>query len=271
LVLREATFSFLPELKSVEWGELWARPVTDGTALEWAMVAALGATAAKRGWTVELPVLRETDGRMLFPLRNEIPRHHGGQAGHAAAADHTIELGRRIVQAFIPKLIFRSEGRAFCLFREGCPYHLLMGDQDYLDRPDILLVEGEPMPPQPMDGSVCFGFKVPNGILFNGAVRAVNAPAPVLIERMPQGGGRITASGLIECTIGKTASVADSQLTRYKELFGLESNFGVNALIASTREFSCQWPVTVVPLSGGRDEVAVHLTQAAEIAIQWLD
>src|SRR6266704_5965791 len=125
-----------------DWGDIWEKPKTHGTAFEWTILAALAAQACRRGWGRQFPPLGLEGGSALFTLRNEIPRHHGAQPGHSAQLHHTQNLANRFLQAFTPKLLLEKDGRYLSVFREGCPYHYVMDGGEYKERPDILILPG---------------------------------------------------------------------------------------------------------------------------------
>ena len=208
-------------LKDIEWGDTWQRPLESGIAFEWTTLSALAAQSIMRGWSYSFPVFNLSEGRFLFPLRNEIPFHHGAQAGHAISTQHGQTLTNRFLQSLIPKLLIWKEDSYYSFFREGCPYHKIMTNQDYIDRPDILILFGRPSLDYPRlvkyGTEIDFSFDFNNRENITGRIRIINSATLPLISRTPQEGMIIPIAGLIECSVNKAPRVAAKQLQRYDE------------------------------------------------------
>jgi hypothetical protein len=210
-------------LNSLNWGATWQQPLSQGVALEWGMVAAMVAEAIVRGWDLSFPALSTTEGNVLFTLRNQIPYHHGAQAGNAGAHFNRTPLKVRFLQSVIPKVVFEKDGKSFSLFREGCPYHMIMTGKTYEDRPDILLLPGRPTPTFPQiveDGrGIEFSYDLSSELTISGHLRVRNADIIPCTRRTPEGGTEVPIIGIVECSTNKSALVADEQLHRYANTF----------------------------------------------------
>ncbi len=206
-----------------DWGAMWTRPWPNGAAFEWTTLAALAAQAVQQGWNCSFPVLQTPSGKTLFPLRNEIPYHHGAQAGHAGANRHTISLVLRFLQSLIPKLILEKDGTYYSVFREGCPYHEIMIGRIYDDRPDILFLAGRPTPGFPRliqdEIEVDFSFDLTEGPTISGRLRVVNSRSLPCRVRFPKQGMAVPIAGIVECSINKPPDVATAQLQTYAGVF----------------------------------------------------
>jgi hypothetical protein len=270
--LQDVAFALAPEFSTVAWGKTWEQPLSTGKALEWALTASLIHTLRERGWVVSFPILDEQRGPAQFCLRNELPLQHGNQPGNAGAHTGEIELVDRFSQAFLPKVICRKGDRSVSVFREGCPYHLLLANELYSERPDILFVEGEPTPGFPtvdpalnkLDFSYAWRAEQ-----VSGSVRIVNAAKPPLMERDPPAGAALECVGMVESTIGKSTRTAVRQLTRYEALFRPAAAIErLPALVVSSRQIDLagRWPVSLVDVEAHSDEAlrASLCTSASE-------
>lgn len=205
------------------WGNMWIRPWPNGTAFEWTTLAAIAAQAMKHGWNCTFPTQQILKGEALFPLRNEIPYHHGSQAGHVDGNQHSLSLSLRFLQSLVPKLILEKGGRYYSVFREGCPYHEIMTGRIYDNRPDILFLGGRPSLSFPRliqdDIEVDFSFDLTEGPTISGRLRVINSRTLPCRVRFPKQGMAIPVAGIVECSINKSQDIANSQLHTYRNLY----------------------------------------------------
>lgn len=250
--------------------DVWDQPLVTGSAFQWTMVAAFISQARQHGWDNSFPAA-SLGVPSSFALRNELPLHHGAQAGHAAA-QRSLDLPARYLQAFVPKVIFHREGRYLSLFVEGCPYHVLMGPPPYKDRPDILLLPGRLTPGYPtltnLDTQVAFSFDLAYGPTVSGSVRVANAPTISLLKRDPQEGFPIAAGGIIECSVNKTAQTATKQMQRYSTLFATQQGSPPLFLVTGNK-VKTEFPGATINLANEDPDLLAQAWQsAAEAAIR---
>lgn len=251
-----------------DWGEVWQQDIKTGVALEWATLAAIAGAASQREYTAEFPLLDYTDGARLFPLRNEIPRHHGAQPGHAAHGLHDAPLSLRFLQALVPKLVLRKEGIGYSLFREGCPYFRIASRINYDERPDILFLPGVPHEGTPAfngrDTLVSFGLSLTSGDEVTGLLRVRNALTPSCRDRVPQEAVKIPVTGIVECSVNKSAKHASAQLKRYDSLFSSGQGLLPTYLVTGNDIGLLGQPGTVVDLEGASiNRLSMDLKRAA--------
>lgn len=223
-LLLDVAERFIPDYSDqFEWGDIWRRPLISGTAFEWTTLAAFATVAQRRGWQYFFPVLGLESGRSLFPLRNELPRQHGAQAGHGAVGQHSQPLARRFLQAFTPKVVLERDGQYYSVFREGCAYHEVMCGVIYDERPDVLVLPGQPVPGFPRlvqrDTYIEFSFDLMDGSTISGQLRVIDSARPYIRKREPEAGMAVPITGIVECSVNKTAVVAENQLQKYTYLF----------------------------------------------------
>lgn len=259
-------------LHRINWGDLWSRPISEGSAFEWTVLAALAAQARQVGWEVAFPTLELEGGASLFPLRNEIPQHHGAQPGHSGVGQSDLPLKDRFIQALVPKVVLGKGEVYYSVFREGCPYHKIMAGKDYSDRPDILLLAGRPTPGFPRLGrggsEVDFSFDFPGGATVSGTLRVVNSRTIPCTKREPIGGIQVPAAGLVECSVNKTAHIAEAQLARYERLFSVPPYQTPQFLITGKKVIVSKWPCAVVDLSlVSREALEMELRAAADAVL----
>jgi hypothetical protein len=255
-----------------DWGAVWSRPLESGLGLEWATLAAIASGSAARGWRYSFPILNVHNGRALFPLRNEVPYHHGAQPGHPGATQHAHSLAARFLQALVPKLLLEKEGRYLSVFREGCPYHKAMGDPTYDERPDILFLRGRPTPGFPefvQDGTgLDFSFDLDGVGTFSGRLRVINSSVLPLRRREPSGGLEVPVGCIVECSVNKPREVARAQLDRYSRLFSTEAGQPPVVLVTGNDPGPLPWPTTVLDLScADLSVVERNLRVAADVVL----
>lgn len=221
--LGKLTQRLIPDIfDKVEWNGIWNRKLESGTAFEWATFAALVKVARENNIEVTFPLLEEYSAGAFFILRNEIPYAHGAQAGNTATALSSQKLEERFLYSLVPKAIFKSNKQTLSVFREGCPYHKVMGKHNYQERTDIIIVPGMPSEGYPKYNSsetgVFFAYDYP-GQLITGDFRIINSAIIPCRRRSPRGGFPMLPIGIIECSVNKTAEVATEQLKKYDALF----------------------------------------------------
>ena len=141
--LSEISRELLPEVYAkINWGDLWARPLSNGAGFQWTILFSVVSAFIQDGWVCDTPLFRLPNGSDLMLLRNEIPQQFGSQAGHSATQWADIPLKDVFIQALIPKFVLSKAGIDVSIFYEGCPYHRIMKGVEYAIRPDILLFPG---------------------------------------------------------------------------------------------------------------------------------
>ncbi len=235
-----------------DWGNMWKRPWPNGTAFEWASLAALASEASQRGWACSFPVLQYEFGNRLFPLRNEIPFHHGAQAGHGEVLRHKLSLPMRFLQSMVPKVLLQKSGRSCSIFREGCPYHEIMKGATYFERPDILFLSGAcggGYPRITKNGrEVEFSFALTAGLVVSGTLRVVNSPTLPCRSRFPRHDVDIPVTGIVECSVNKTEEVAASQMATYSSIFSAQDITPSQFLLTGNPIRLFNWPNQSVDL-----------------------
>ncbi|MBD2247051.1 hypothetical protein [Nostoc sp. FACHB-888] len=234
------------------WKDIWTRPLEDGSAFEWTMLAALAAQAEIRGWKYSFPILNLPMGASLFPLRNEIPKHHGAQPGHSGTRQGH-NLKDRFLQAFIPKILLSKNDQYYSMFREGCSYHQVMANVDYQERPDILILPGHPQETFPkltqQDTCLDFSFKLSEHTSISGQVRVLNSPVVRCRYRIPEEGLQLPIAGIMECSVNKSLSIANAQLEGYIRIFSTSSASPPVFLVTGNEIPPCKWLKATIPLS----------------------
>jgi len=224
--LRDLAIKLCPDLRNIICHEskltvsTWKAGVETGKAIEFLAMCSLIASMRKVGVPVTIPDLffKNPD---LYYLRNVLPRHHGAQAGHEAAA-RSIPLIERFIAALTPKAIVNIKGVAGAFYREGFPVHLIeflkAKQTDYQERPDILGVEGS------LDTSITNEFELE--FLYrstygscSGALRIKNDFYIPLIQYESSLDGTIPTIAIVECSVGKHAVKANEQIAKYVSLF----------------------------------------------------
>lgn len=233
--LGEVTQKFIPEyFDIIDWSNIWSRKLESGTAFEWAVLASLIYVAKKHNISVEIPLIDQFDAGEYFILRNEIPLSHGAQAGNSATALSSKELKYRFLYSLVPKAIFRNNDQTYSVFREGCPYHKIMCGKNYMDRTDIIIIPGAPTEDYPKfnnaETEVTYSF-VQSSEQFSGVLRVRNSPLIPCKMRLPRKNLQLLTTGIIECSVNKTAEVATNQLQKYDSLFTSNNHHPALSLI----------------------------------------
>lgn len=162
-----------------------------------------------------------------FYLRNDIPMHHGAQAGHDAAFENDFPLAERFLAAMLPKADILINGINLMLFREGNPLHLLLhtwnGGDIYKERPDFALIEGEISVEHCNNLSITIMHKSGGGQA-EITMSIKNTNVIPLKEYLISDDYVVATLGLIECSVSKTKIHVDKQLDKYAELFKSKSS-----------------------------------------------
>lgn len=202
---------------------IWNQSLDTGRAFEWTVLASLAYGARQRSLEVKYPVLDYRGGPEFYSLWNVIPTHYTGKVGHAHERRDRATLARRFLQALVPKLLFLGEGVTYSVFREGCPYHMIMAEEYYEERPDILVVKGVPLQGYPRivanDQLIEFAFSFFEGPLVSGHLRVINSSFLPIEDKTPDSAMSVPIWGIVECSINKSSQVATSQLQTYTTLF----------------------------------------------------
>lgn len=256
-----------------EWDDVWERPISSGTSFEWLILAALITESKERGWNYEYPILKHEIKEEIFILRNEIPQHHGAQPGHSSNVSN-INLSERFLQSLVPKIIIEKDGIYYSFFREGCPYHKVMCNQDYSERPDIIVIPGKPSVGFPYidkdRGEVHFSFNFMDGSnIAEGILRITNSPNIPCKKRSPLRGMNIPITGIVECSVNKTAKVANDQLLCYKNLFKVQNKNRLLLITGNDLSHS-DWDNHYVDLERKEEEVLEDCIRAAKSTLDSL-
>jgi hypothetical protein len=204
---------------------VWESELKSGKALEIVSLLALIEELQKCDGSVEL-VEKLAVNPGLFYARNEIPLHHGAQAGHEANLASELTLEERFLASFTPKATFRSnDGSSWMVFREGNPLHLLhtlVSEGDvYRDRCDLVLVRGS-IKDVAVKGKVISFTHNDNGEHATYKMTIKNSPIIPLRDYSFSPNYFVKTSGIIECSVSKSKEHVDSQLSRYHELFQVD-------------------------------------------------
>lgn len=226
-VVRDVSIQICPDLATVIshdspiTASTWTAGIETGKSVEVLALCALVAAFRSSGHEVSFPRLY-TANPDLFYLRNEIPRHHGAQAGHDAVIATKLPLFDRFLAALTPKAMAKTkDGRCFLIYREGHPFHLMRAliknGVEYLDRPDLLIAEGKLDLDVQNSRELPFVYKHPTGCL-QGSLRIKNDIKMPLISLESSGSPDISINGIIECSVGKGRERAEDQLGKYLQL-----------------------------------------------------
>lgn len=228
--LKNVIKDLIPEwYEEINWGDLWCRPLENGLAFQIATLCSLVYAAKENGCLVMSPVL-DANGSDMFLLRNEIPLNHNAQAGNSATILASKPLWKRFFFSLIPKFTINYQQTAFSIFIEGCPYHKIMTKGRYLDRPDIIVYQGEISSGYPKYDDVRNIVEFKYNYLQNelsGELRVSNSPFIPCVKRLPLGGIKMTAFEVVECSVNKTYKIAKEQMVRYRTEFTESENAAV--------------------------------------------
>jgi hypothetical protein len=162
------------------------------------------------------------DNPDYFYLRNEIPFHHGAQAGHTGSLNELVPLSDRFYSALMPRVTILYNGKKYLLFREGNPLHLIFRaiqfGETYKDRPDMVLIAGE----------IDVALNKPTSISYTHKDNSESAVAELSIKNtnlLPvtdydcSADYEVRTLGVVECSVSKSESHVDNQLNGYIKLF----------------------------------------------------
>ncbi|MBE9156001.1 hypothetical protein IQ265_04015 [Nodosilinea sp. LEGE 06152] len=249
--LAEVASALVPNyLELFNWGDIWTRPLEEGSAFEWTALAAIVSQAEKNGWKYSFPILRYSWGRDFFTVRNQIPKQFGAQPGYSSQLiDQNLKY--RFLQSLVPKVELSKANLFYSLFREGCSYHEVMSNQDYNERPDIMFIPGRPKSDFPMlirrDTCVDFQFCFNDGLEVFGKLRVLQSPIVRCIERHPEGAS-VPVHGIVECSVNKSLAVATGQLEGYINLFSTPLTESSVFLVTGNELPECRWNKFSIPL-----------------------
>lgn len=212
-----------PFFSEIEWGDIWKRNLSTGSAFEWLCLFGIAHSLTNAGWRVYSPTL-DLGGNKLFCLRNEIPTSFGSQAGNSGMLQAKCSKADRFFFCLVPKFTAVKEGRSISLFREGCPYHKIMCKDKYHDRPDIVILDGslnEGFPKlNSMESEVSYSYNF-NDTTLEGILRIVNSDLVPIKKREPRS-ATVQPLEIIECSVNKSKEIAVLQLEKYIDLFYLD-------------------------------------------------
>ena len=158
----------------------------------------------------------------LFYLRNEIPLHHGAQAGHAATLQSPLSLEDRFIASIKPKGHFVCGELSWMVFREGNPLHLLeslvLEKGAYKERNDIVIVRGAIQNVEIKDRVLSFTHW--DGSEYAKYQLSVKNSSLIPLKDFEVSKNySVVTSGIIECSVSKKRSHVERQLAKYQKLF----------------------------------------------------
>lgn len=225
--LRALCISIAPNLRaiiehdSLVTASTWEAVGETGKAVELYSLCSLSSALSDIGIATIVPDIYN-EKPDLFYLRNILHRHHGAQAGHAAAIN-SIPLIDRFVAALTPKLVFENNALQYGVYREGMPVHLIehlnQGNAEYLDRPDVIISEGTSACNLLSAEKMEFSYECHNGKC-SGLLRIKNDSSLPIISYDTTLKENIPVTGIIECSVSKSDVRAEEQLQRYLSIFG---------------------------------------------------
>lgn len=222
------SLKYLPEYSTLLAAEgvlarnTWEANLSTGKALEILTLFALLHYSQKNSAVCQIDsfFLENAD---LFYSRNEIPYHHGAQAGHDAVySEPSYSLEKRFLSAVMPRATFTIDDREYMVFREGCPLHLFKhianGGEIYKDRPDLVIVEGSINLLELKNQKI--SLKHSNSLGDAEIVLSIkNTNLVPLYDYQKTADYDVIINSIYECSVSKTSSHVDEQLARYQTLF----------------------------------------------------
>jgi len=220
----------------------WEGPLSNGKALEVLTLFTLLSRIKKCGAEVKIEEKFYNFPSWFF-LRNEIPRHHGAQAGHEFYNSGDISIKDRFEAALLPKAKIIQGTQKWMVYREGNPlkniFDHFSGKPDIHIRPDICLVSGD----------IEIEFLSKKRIQVTHRDREFYAVSQILAknsELIPlydftcSKDYHVSTIGIIECSVSKITSVADAQLKKYLDAYETNKNCQVLLVngLATTSNFS---------------------------------
>lgn len=273
MLLKQAALQlFPPEFASVDWRDIWERPLQDGTAFQWSIVAALTRRLMDTGWKYKIPLIDFEQQPVLMTLRNEIPIAHLAQAGHSATSDQSVALDDRFMASLIPKLTFTKDGKVLSLFIEGCPYHIIATGQRYEIRPDILLLPGQLTTINKQGQMVEYQYAYSNELQLEGVLRVSSSRLLPLVQKTPPQDIALSVLGVVECSVNKSARVASKQIDGYRAVFQFTGDEGTFLITGNEITADCgsmtHVDLTTTNLSGlvsslleAGEQIRLHLVE----------
>ena len=229
----------------------------------------------QKSWTVTLPVLDVFDSPLAFTLRNEIPRAFGSQAGNTEVLQNRMSLEDRFFYSLIPKAEVTLDDRSYSIFREGCPYHLVMQNAIYTERPDIIFLQGVLDKGYPVYNNetkeLKFSF-TQNDATITGVFKVKNSPGIPLTERTPPEGATINVNGIIECSVNKAKEFAIHQIVKYIRIFALDEECPKVALITGNELNITQYLCHSINVrSSDQNEIISQCSLVAKDVVKFLE
>lgn len=231
--LQEQSSIVFPEFKSLiedtsfESDSAWNSDIKTGKSLEILTLIKIISLAKKNFKSFKIGDLFTPPLQNLFYLRNEIPLHHGAQAGHEGSLISQISLENRFLAAITPRATFEFNGSSWMIFREGNPIHLIFalinGQEQYKDRCDLAIVRGT-IEDIVVKNNVLYFSHVDHNESAHYEISIKNTPILPLKNFNSTPDYTVITGGVIECSVSKSKSHVDSQLKRYEELFSVNDN-----------------------------------------------
>lgn len=265
MILRDAACLAFPRLTPIVRCEsllsrsTWNAPLKTGKALEFLTLTTLLGAAEAIGCKVNIPTIFD-QLPSLYYLRNELPHHHNAQPGHSASHANDSTLRDRFLASLYPRATIENANKVFSVFREGCVYHLIdqvvNGRPEYHERPDILLCEGQPVLDLNGTSDIDYHYESHSGDLF-GTLRVKNQsyiPLKHYDHEMKSG---FPVCGIVECSISKTATVADEQIDRYVNIFR-NKIYTLVSLLVNGEKAKSKYSTKYINLKGADINVIVN-------------
>ncbi len=203
----------------------WEAELRTGKAVEILSLCALALAFKLNGGRLIVPRAIGSTPELFF-LRNVVPRHHNALAGHRDAHAGSVPLSQRFLAALTPKFAVDIEGSTLSVFREGSPIHQILyatrQGSYYLDRPDLVVIDGNLEATVVDDVFVDFSFSG-SSLECSGRFRVRNDAVFPLVYLRTEGAADRHALALVECSVGKSVTMATAQLRNYRALFAGEN------------------------------------------------
>lgn len=232
-------------------GTVWFGDLSNGKALEVVSLLQLLHCGPHLGLTVRLPELF-ADKPHLFYARNELPVHHGAQAGHAISHEFEIGLADRFLAALTPRAELWIDGRSYLVFREGNPYHLfktvLDGEPAYNERPDLSIVEGEFELEVQSDSCLKVVHRNHDGSSSAIELRIKNSNMLPIDDFESSPDYAVITRGVVECSVSKSARHVSEQLGLYNSLFSNPSKDIANLFVHGKDSATAPFDTAIVDM-----------------------
>lgn len=212
--------------ESVSSRSVWESELKSGKALEFLTMLAVIDEIAYFDCEVKIHDRFKIDHELYY-LRNEIPYHHGSQAGHDSVVNSDFTMEERFLSAILPRASFICGDKNYLLFREGNPLHQIettfLGGTHYKERPDLVIVEGNLTDIEIEKGALTFSH-VSKESSATIQLSIKNSNFLPLRNYVVQGKYEVITTGIIECSVSKTQRHVNNQLELYRDIFASESN-----------------------------------------------